>query len=65
MRKIGNYLLIFGLGSMFLYFLDMEFFVMMWVDHWGEGFGWMIRTTMVVAGLICIVNGGESESAFD
>lgn len=65
MAEIGKTLLFFGFGSMVLYFLEMEFILMMWVDHWGAGVGWMIRTAMVVAGLLMVLKGANTESAFD
>ena len=50
MKKIGGYLLFFGIGSFILYFLDMEFILLMWVDTWGETIGFAIRGAMIVAG---------------
>jgi len=30
----------FGVGSIVLYYLKMEFIVLMWIDHWGQTVGW-------------------------
>jgi hypothetical protein len=52
MKKIGGYLLLFGIGSFILYFLDMEFMLLMWVDMWGETIGFAIKGAIVVAGAV-------------
>lgn len=49
MRTIGTYLAIFGIGSIILYFMDMQFSILMWIDNWGESVGWGIRIGMVVS----------------
>ncbi|MFT5618473.1 MAG: hypothetical protein ACI85I_001708 [Arenicella sp.] len=52
MKKIGGYLLLFGISSFILYFLDMEFMLLMWVDMWGETIGFAIKGAIVVAGAV-------------
>lgn len=50
MRSIGGYMFFFGLGSMVLYYLDLDFVLLMWVDNWGERTGWLIRILLAVVG---------------
>ncbi|WP_298420477.1 hypothetical protein [uncultured Kordia sp.] len=61
MRTIGTYLAIFGIGSIILYFFDMQFRLLMWIDMWGESAGWAIRIGMIVLGAILFVIGKPSE----
>lgn len=61
MRTIGTYLAIFGIGSVILYFFDMQFRLLMWIDMWGESVGWGIRIGMIVLGAILFLVGKPSE----
>lgn len=62
MSKFGVYLLIFGVGSMILNLMDMEFRLLMWIDTWGPGPGLAIRCSMIVLGL-GLVFAGRSKAA--
>ncbi len=56
MKSLGGYLFFFGVGSIVLYFLQMEFILLAWVDMWGPTIGWSIRIGMaVVGGLLWLV----------
>ncbi len=61
MRTIGTYLAIFGIGSIILYFMNMQFSILMWIDNWGESVGWGIRIGMVVLGAILFFVGKAPE----
>ena len=50
MKKVGGYLFFFGAGSIVLYFLNMEFIILAWIDHWGPTVGWAIRISMAAIG---------------
>ena len=52
MQKLGGYLFLFGLGSIVLHFMNMEFTLLSWVDNWGTGAGNGIRIAMIVVGAI-------------
>jgi hypothetical protein len=54
MKQIGGLLLFLGLGSMVLYFLQMEFIVLQWIDTWGIEMGWVIRIGMAVVGAVLL-----------
>ncbi|WP_299705436.1 hypothetical protein [uncultured Pontibacter sp.] len=43
MKFIGLFLLIIGLASVVLGFLDYNSLLLNWVDNWGESIGWGIR----------------------
>jgi hypothetical protein len=62
MKKWGGYLFFFGVGSMVLSFVNMEFIILSWVDTWGESTGWTIRVGMAVIGGAMWMFGGQSES---
>ena len=40
----------FGVGSIILSFLNMEFIVLAWIDSWGPAVGWIIRIALAVVG---------------
>jgi hypothetical protein len=50
MKTLGGWLFFFGVGSIVLNFLDMEFRLLMWIDTWGVQTGWIIRIAMAVVG---------------
>jgi hypothetical protein len=64
MKLIGGLLLLFGVGSMVLYFLGMEFTLMQWIDNWGSETGWAIRIGMAVVGAVLFFIGSKRQSAF-
>lgn len=62
MKTIGMYLAIFGIGSIILYFMDMQFSLLMWIDNWGETTGWAIRIGMTIVGAILFFIGSSKEN---
>jgi hypothetical protein len=48
--RLGRALLIFGVGSIVLSFLNMNFVILAWIDLWGDAVGWAIRLGMIGAG---------------
>ncbi|HEY2345370.1 MAG TPA: hypothetical protein VGH80_05725 [Xanthomonadaceae bacterium] len=50
MKKFGGYLLFFGIGSILLHLINMQFIILSWIDLWGESVAWTIRIGMIVAG---------------
>jgi hypothetical protein len=50
LKSIGGFLFFFGLGSIVLNFMGMEFRLLMWIDNWGVETGWAIRGAMTVIG---------------
>jgi len=61
MKSIGGTMFFFGVGSIILYFLNMEFIVLAWIDIWGPSIGWFIRIALSVVGAILWLL-GNSES---
>jgi hypothetical protein len=59
MKNIGGLLVLFGGGSMLLGLIGYEFSLMMWVDNWGTGVGWVIRAALVVVGAVLWLKGGD------
>ena len=61
MKTTGMWLLIFGVGSIALNFLGMEFKILMWIDNWGAEIGWGIRIGLAVVGAVLLVLGARQE----
>jgi len=61
-KRLGLYLVIFGVGSMILSFMNMEFVILAWIDHWGPTVGWGIRIAMAVVGLILMLAAGSNKA---
>ena len=63
MKTIGGYMFFFGLGSIILSFLNMEFIVLAWIDNWGTNVGWGIRIGLAVVGAVLWLVGRKQEAA--
>jgi hypothetical protein len=50
MKTIGGYMFFFGIGSIVLSFLNMQFIILSWIDTWGATTGWAIRIGLAVVG---------------
>ncbi|OGI40274.1 MAG: hypothetical protein A2140_03015 [Candidatus Muproteobacteria bacterium RBG_16_62_13] len=63
MKSLGIWLAIFGVGSLLLNLMGMEFKILMWIDNWGHGTGMAIRGGLTAAGVVLFVIGWRQESA--
>jgi len=50
MKTLGGWLFFFGIGSMVLFFLGMEFKLLSWIENWGPDVAWAIRGGLAVVG---------------
>lgn len=50
LSKVGGFLVLMGVGSAILSLFDYEFKLLMWIDNWGTGVGWLIRIALAVVG---------------
>ena len=50
MKKIGGYMVFFGLFAIVLNFFDRVPSILMWIYEWGEGVAWAIKIGLVVVG---------------
>jgi hypothetical protein len=50
--SFGKWLLFFGIGSLVLNLISMEFIILAWIDLWGPETGWLIRMGMIGVGAI-------------
>jgi hypothetical protein len=50
MKKWGGYMFFFGVGSIVLSFIGMQFILLAWIDMWGPAVGWAIRIALTVVG---------------
>jgi hypothetical protein len=63
MKSIGGYMFFFGIGSIILYFLNMQFVILSWIDNWGPTVGWSIRGALSVVGaLLWLMGSGRQAS---
>ena len=64
MQKLGGYMFFFGVGSIILDFLNMEFIILSWIDQWGATVGWSIRIGLaVVGGILWLVGRRQAQTA--
>jgi hypothetical protein len=62
MKSLGGYMFFFGVGSIVLYFLNMEFILLAWIDMWGTDIGWGIRIALALVGGILWFVGNKKEA---
>lgn len=63
MRRIGSTMLFFGIGSIVLGFVNMQFIILSWVDMWGPEIGWAIKGALIVGGAALWFLGGRAPAA--
>jgi hypothetical protein len=64
MKKLGGTMFFFGVGSIVLYFLNMQFIILAWIDMWGATPAWIIRGALaVVGGILWLVGSKQQETA--
>jgi hypothetical protein len=62
MKKWGGTLFFFGVGSIVLSFLNMQFVLLAWIDLWGPTVGWAIRIGLAVVGGVMWLVGKAPEA---
>ncbi len=62
MKSLGGNLFFFGVGAIVLYFLQMQFIILAWIDMWGPTVGWAIRIGLVVVGGALWLIGNKKEA---
>ena len=61
MEKVGSTMAFFGIGSIVLHFLNMEFIILAWIDTWGPTIGWAIRIALtVIGGILWFIGSNQS-----
>ena len=50
MKRIGGIFLFFGIGSIVLGFMNMQFILLSWVDLWGPLVAWVIKIALIIVG---------------
>lgn len=63
MKKVGGFMFFFGIGSIVLYFLNMQFILLAWIDLFGEPVAWAIRIGLAVVGGILWLTGKKTAPA--
>jgi hypothetical protein len=53
-KKIGGYLLFFGIGSIVLHFVHLQFILLSWISYWGDMTAWEIRIGMAALGAVMV-----------
>jgi hypothetical protein len=63
MKKLGGAMFFFGVGSIILYFLNMQFVILAWIDLWGSTVGWLIRGALTAVGGVLWLIGAKRQTA--
>ncbi|NRD20899.1 hypothetical protein HNV08_12655 [Winogradskyella eckloniae] len=64
MKKIGGYMVFFGLFAIVLNFFDRVPTILMWIYSWGDTAAWAIKIGLVVVGAVLFFMGKpEAEEA--
>lgn len=64
MKELGSAMLFFGIGSIVLNMIGLEFIILAWIDMWGPTVGWIIKVALIVVGaLLYLTSGKEAEEA--
>lgn len=58
MKLLGFLLLVFGVGSLVVYFMGTEVKALDWIGNWGENVAWGIRGGSALLGLLLLMAGG-------
>ena len=61
MRLLGLLLFLFGVGTLAVYFLELDVSWLSWIGNWGENAAWGIRGGATVLGLILLLAGGKKK----
>lgn len=61
MKLLGLLLLLFGVGTLAVHFLDQPVSWLDWIGKWGDGAAWGIRIGSVVLGLLLMKMGGKKD----
>ena len=62
MKRLGGIMFFFGVGSIILYFLNMQFIILAWIDMWGPTVGWVIRGALTVVGAVLWLAGAKGDA---
>jgi len=63
MKTLGLWLVIFGIGSIALNMMNLEFKILMWIDNWGRDVGLLIRGGLTALGVALFVMAMRQKSA--
>ena len=61
MKKIGGYMVFFGILAIVLNFLNRVPTILMWIYNWGETVAWAIKIGLIVIGAVLYFMGKNSE----
>jgi hypothetical protein len=51
MSRFGVYIVLYAITSMVLWFVNINWMFLAWVDLWGPVVGWLLRISILVAGI--------------
>lgn len=49
-RRTGVLIICYAIASMLLFFADVNFKILVWVDLWGPVIGWILRVVILIFG---------------
>ena len=62
MKKVGGYMVFFGLFAIVLNFMGRVPSILMWIYNWGETVAWGIKIALIVVGIILYFAGNPGQS---
>ncbi|MUU77952.1 hypothetical protein [Winogradskyella endarachnes] len=63
MKKIGGYMVFFGLFAIVLNFFDRVPTILMWIYEWGDTVAWAIKIGLIVVGAVLFFIGKPEEES--
>ena len=61
MRILGILLLLFGVGTLVVHFMEIQVDQLAWIGNWGDEAAWGIRGGATLLGLILLMAGGKKK----
>ena len=65
MKKLGGYMVFFGLFAIVLKFVDRVPTLLAWIYEWGETPAWAIKIGLIVIGAVLYFMGGSKTDDSD
>ncbi len=50
-RRVSVFVICFAVASMLLFFTGLNLKILLWVDAWGAGMGWILRIVILALGV--------------
>lgn len=65
MRKVGGYMIFFGLFAIVLDYIERVPTILMWIYEWGDTIAWVIKIGLVAIGAVLYFMGTSKTEEID